>query len=59
MRRSRNGGYVVFLLNLAREDTAVTVTHSPEWKTTRPRDLLADAELPVFGGTVDFTILAW
>ena len=59
VRRSGKGGYFVFLINLAREEAAVTVTLASEWKTTRARDLLADEERPVSDDTVDVTVPAW
>ena len=59
VRRSRKSGWLVFLLNLASESAAVTVTLSPQWKATWTRDLLADEDLPVSGGTVDVRVPAW
>ena len=59
VRRSRKGGYLVFLFNLAREDAAVTMSLASECKTTQVRDLLAEKELQQSGGNVDVTVPAW
>ena len=57
VRRSRLGGWLVFVFNLERRDAQVILR--PRWRTGRARNLLTGAELPVTDGAFQLTVERW
>jgi len=57
VRRSRLGGWLVFVFNLERK--AAELTLHPRWRTGQARDLLTDTELPVTGGAFPLAVEKW
>ena len=57
VRRSRLGGWLVFVFNLERKDAQVTLR--PRWQTGRARNLLTGSEVPVTDGAFDLTVERW
>ena len=57
VRRSRQGGWLVFIFNLGRGEARVTAR--PRWRTGRARDLLAGSDLPVDGNAFQLTVEQW
>ena len=59
VRYSQKRGWLVFLLNLDREESATTLSLSKEWEITHIHDLLADKELELSNDTVNLLLPAW
>ena len=57
VRRSRQGGWLVFVFNLERTDAQATLR--PRWQTERVTDLLTGSEVAVNGNTFQLTVDQW
>ena len=57
VRRSRSGGWLVFVLNLDREDARARLF--PRWQTAQAYDLLSGSELPIAENAIDLTVKSW
>ena len=57
VRRSRQGGWLVFVFNLER--AAAQVKLCPRWRTTRARDLIAQGDLAVEDNAFRLEIDQW
>ena len=57
VRRSRQGGWLVFVFNL--ENQMAHSTLRPQWPTSRVHDLLADREARLTDGAVGITVPPW
>ena len=57
LRRSRQGGWLVFTQNLSRQDAAATLR--PAWPVSEVRDLIADAALAVDDNGFQVTMEPW
>ena len=57
VRRSRQGGRLVFVFNLER--TPATAKLRPRWHTESARELVEDRDLPVSDDALDLTVEPW
>lgn len=57
VRRSRQGGRLVFAFNLERGDARVTLR--PTWRTKTARDLLRGQDLRLAGGAFEVSVEQW
>ena len=57
VRRSRQGGWLVFLFNLA--DQPARAELRPRWRTAKARDLLAQSALAVSDGAFAVSLEPW
>ena len=57
VRRSRQGGHLIFVFNLERETARVTLR--PRWQTARVEDLLAGSEVRLAENSFELTVEPW
>ena len=57
VRRSRQGGWLIFVFNLERQRARTTLR--PRWQTRRADDLLAGAEVQTTDGAFELTVEPW